>query len=76
MTLEEFTKSVWAYFAAWWPRLSVSEAERYFGTEKVKRHIKQEYDRALKEFYEGKLTREQFEVGRASAVGECLALMY
>lgn len=75
-TLEEFKELVKKeYLDLEWV-VGEENAMRYFNSEEAQDHIKTSYDEAVKDYNDGELGVEGFQVGEASKVAYNLYMMY
>ena len=75
-TLEEFKASVREAFKAWWRTLGDNEVDEYLNSDEAMFEIKRRYETDKAKLESGKMTRDQFMIGVAGSVGQCLSLMY
>jgi hypothetical protein len=75
-TYEEFEKAVTYYFKDGWKTLSDEQVMEYIKSEEAQEAIREKYADDVSAYESGKITRRQFMVGGASAVGNCLVYMY
>ena len=71
-TFEEFKAAVEADYLA---TENTEVSRRYINTKEAQKHIKNEYASNVRDFKEGKITRNIFMKGGVSAVSNCLFLM-
>ena len=76
ITIEDFTSAVKEHFKTGWWNLSDEQVDEYINGEEAQEEITNRYNEAVKRYKNGELTKEQFLVGVASSVGNCLIYMY
>ena len=75
-TLEEFKASVREAFKAWWRTLGDNEVDEYLNSDEAMFEIKHRYETDRAKLESGEMTHDQFMIGVAGSVGQCLSLMY